>query len=68
MEEDYQSLNKPRGEFPRMAREEFKKVKRIKTFREGDDYYYSLKENQYKSQNPDQDSPIELISYQNKIK
>ena len=38
---------KPRAEFPRMAREEFKKVKRIKTVREGDDYYYSLKENQY---------------------
>lgn len=38
---------KPKNEYPRMKRDEFKLEKKIKVPREGDDYYYSLKENQY---------------------
>lgn len=38
---------KPKVEYPRMKRDEFRVKPNIKVSREGDDYYYSLKENQF---------------------
>lgn len=38
---------KPKVEFPRMKRDEFRCPAKLRFTKEGDDYYYSLKENQY---------------------
>jgi hypothetical protein len=40
-------IKKPKSEYPRMKRDEFSTSSKFKLSREGDDYYYSLKENQF---------------------